>query len=98
MIFEPLPKLAPRADAIYRINCRPVAPGDVRFRARVKADSLAEPVNKEESTKVFGDEAPASGPVTSSVPPPASPVAPPAPAAPTLPSPAPPTPYPGGQE
>src|SRR5260370_42391799 len=29
--FEPLPKLAPRADVIYRVNVRGVAPGDLRF-------------------------------------------------------------------
>jgi Domain of unknown function DUF11 len=57
VIFEPLPKLAPRADAIYRVNVRGVAPGDLRFRARITADGLTEPVLKEESTKVYGDEA-----------------------------------------
>jgi uncharacterized repeat protein (TIGR01451 family) len=57
IIFEPLPKLAPRADAIYRVNVRGVAPGDLRFRARITADGLTEPVLKEESTKVYGDEA-----------------------------------------
>jgi uncharacterized repeat protein (TIGR01451 family) len=60
VVFETLPRLAPRADAIFRVVTRPTAPGDVRFKIRVKADSLTEPVNKEESTKVFGDEAPAA--------------------------------------
>ena len=58
VVFETLPRLAPRADAIFRVSTRPTAPGDVRFKVRVKADSLSEPVNKEESTNVFGDEAP----------------------------------------
>jgi uncharacterized repeat protein (TIGR01451 family) len=58
VIFETLPRLAPRADAIFRVVTRPTAAGDVRFKIRVKADSLSEPVNKEESTKVYGDEAP----------------------------------------
>jgi uncharacterized repeat protein (TIGR01451 family) len=57
VIFEPLPRLAPRADAIYRVNVRGIAPGDLRFRARITADGLTEPVLKEESTKVYGDEA-----------------------------------------
>src|SRR5262249_20620097 len=56
VVFEPLPKLAPRADAIYRVNVRGLAPGDLRFRARIKADGLSDPVLKEESTKVYGDE------------------------------------------
>ena len=63
VVFETLPKLAPRADAIFRVVTRPTAPGDVRFKIRVKADSLTEPVNQEQSTKVFGDEAPAQAPV-----------------------------------
>jgi uncharacterized repeat protein (TIGR01451 family) len=58
VVFETLPRLAPQANAIFRVSTRPTAPGDVRFKVRVKADSLSEPVNKEESTKVFGDEAP----------------------------------------
>jgi uncharacterized repeat protein (TIGR01451 family) len=53
--FEPLPRLAPRADAIYRVNVRGVAAGDVRFRSVLRADGLSEPVAREESTKVYGD-------------------------------------------
>jgi hypothetical protein len=56
VIFEPLPKLAPRADAIYRVKVRGISPGDLRFQARMKADGLTIPVLKEESTKVYGDE------------------------------------------
>jgi uncharacterized repeat protein (TIGR01451 family) len=63
VVFEPLPKLAPRADAVYRVNVKGTAAGDLRFRARIKADGLADPVLKEESTKVYGDEVqPVSGP------------------------------------
>jgi uncharacterized repeat protein (TIGR01451 family) len=62
VIFEPLPKLAPRADAIYRVNVRGTGAGDLRFRARITADGLTEPVLKEESTKVYGDEAPVQKP------------------------------------
>jgi hypothetical protein len=58
LIFEPLPRLAPRADALFRVNVRGVAAGDLRFRARITADGLSDPVLKEESTKVYGDEAP----------------------------------------
>ena len=55
MIFEPLAKLAPRADAIYRVTVRGTTPGDVRFRARLRADGITEPVLREESTKIYGD-------------------------------------------
>src|SRR5262249_35623497 len=56
IVFDPLPKRAPRADAVSRINGRAKAPGDLRFKARIKADSLDEPVNKEESTRVYADQ------------------------------------------
>jgi uncharacterized repeat protein (TIGR01451 family) len=56
VVFDPLPKLAPRADAIYRVKVRGLAAGDLRFQARMKADGLSVPVLKEESTKVYGDE------------------------------------------
>lgn len=55
IIFAPLAKLAPRADAIYRVFVRGTGVGDVRFRARLVSDSLAEPVIEEESTKVYED-------------------------------------------
>jgi uncharacterized repeat protein (TIGR01451 family) len=62
IIFEPLPKLAPRADAMYRVMVRGLASGDMRFRARIKADGLTEPVMREESTKVYGDDVPGATP------------------------------------
>lgn len=56
IIFDDLPKLAPRADVTYRVNFRGQVPGDLRFQARIKADSLQEPLLKQENTKVYGDE------------------------------------------
>lgn len=56
LVFEKLPTLAPRADAVYRIKVRGIAVGDVRFRAEITAGGLSKPVIKEESTKVYGDE------------------------------------------
>jgi uncharacterized repeat protein (TIGR01451 family) len=55
VLFDPIAKLPPRADAVYRIQVTGVAKGDVRFRARLTSDSLTEPVIEEESTKVYGD-------------------------------------------
>jgi uncharacterized repeat protein (TIGR01451 family) len=57
VIFEPVARLAPRADVIYRVAVKGLAPGDMRFRVRMRADGLSEPVLREESTKVYGDEA-----------------------------------------
>jgi uncharacterized repeat protein (TIGR01451 family) len=61
VVFEALPKLAPRVDAIYRVTVRCQAAGDLRFQARMKADGLTLPVLREESTRVYGDEPEASG-------------------------------------
>lgn len=55
VIFAPLPKLAPRADAIYRVMVTGVGVGDARFQARLTSDSLSDPVVEEESTKVYDD-------------------------------------------
>lgn len=64
VIFEPLPKLAPRVDAIYRIKVRCLTAGDARFQTRMRADDLSLPVLREESTRIYGDEAeaPAAAP------------------------------------
>jgi uncharacterized repeat protein (TIGR01451 family) len=56
IIFAPLPKLAPRADAIFRVFVKANTAGDVRFRARLVSDSLTEPVIGEEGTKIYTDE------------------------------------------
>jgi uncharacterized repeat protein (TIGR01451 family) len=58
VIFEPLAKLAPRAEIIYRVQVRGKTAGDVRFRARVRADGLPEPVLREESTRFYNDDVP----------------------------------------
>lgn len=51
--FEPLPKLAARADAVYRIRIRGRQPGDWRLKVRMTADQLQQPVHVEESTQVY---------------------------------------------
>ncbi len=53
--FEKLDKLAPRADAIYRVKVRGIKAKDVRIRVEVDAESLDSPVLELESTKVYED-------------------------------------------
>ena len=53
--FAALPKLAPQADAIYRIQVRGLATGDLRVEVQATADSLESPVIELESTKVYAD-------------------------------------------
>ena len=57
--FEPIAKLAPRADVVYRVTVRGKAAGDVRFRVRVRSDSMTEPMLREEGTRFYNDNVPA---------------------------------------
>jgi uncharacterized repeat protein (TIGR01451 family) len=56
VMFEPLSRLAPKADTAYRIVVQGVQPGDVRMKIQLKADDLEQPITKEESTRVYSDE------------------------------------------
>ncbi len=53
--FEPLARLAPKADTTYRIRVQGVQPGDQRIRVQLQTDELKTPVTKEESTRVYSD-------------------------------------------
>jgi hypothetical protein len=55
LMFEPLARLAPRGDAVYRITVRGVAPGDVRFQIQVSSAHLTEPILRTESTRIYAD-------------------------------------------
>jgi uncharacterized repeat protein (TIGR01451 family) len=55
VIFDPLPKLASKADVVYRVKVKGVAPGDYRFKAQMTCEQLRQPVNKEESSRVYKD-------------------------------------------
>jgi uncharacterized repeat protein (TIGR01451 family) len=56
VVFEPLPQLAPKADTIYRVQVKGVQPGDQRITVQVNTDDISQPIRREESTRVFGDE------------------------------------------
>ena len=53
--FAELRKLAPRADAIYRVKVRASKPGDFRIEVKVTTETLKAPVMELESTKVYSD-------------------------------------------
>jgi uncharacterized repeat protein (TIGR01451 family) len=55
VVFEPLPKLAPRADAIYRVTVKALAPGKVKFEVQVSSTNLVDPVIRQESTTIYSD-------------------------------------------
>jgi len=56
VVFEPLAQLAPKTDTVYRIQVRGVQPGDQRVTVQVSTDDISQPIRREESTRVFGDE------------------------------------------
>jgi uncharacterized repeat protein (TIGR01451 family) len=55
VVFEPLARLDPRADAVFRLNVRALEPGTVCFKVQVTSANLTEPVIKMEPTRVYAD-------------------------------------------
>jgi uncharacterized repeat protein (TIGR01451 family) len=55
IVFEPLEKLAPRADAVFRINVKATDQGIVRFKIQMTSTNLTEPVIKMEATRIYSD-------------------------------------------
>jgi uncharacterized repeat protein (TIGR01451 family) len=55
IVFEPLEKLAPKADAIFRINVKAAEAGTVRFKIQMTSTNLVEPVIKMEATRIYSD-------------------------------------------
>jgi uncharacterized repeat protein (TIGR01451 family) len=56
VVFEPLAQLAPKTDTVYRVQVKGVQPGDQRVTVQVNTDDISQPIRREESTRVFGDE------------------------------------------
>jgi uncharacterized repeat protein (TIGR01451 family) len=56
IMFEPLAQLAAKSDTVYRIRAQGTAAGDQRVTVQVNTDDLGQPISREESTVVFGDE------------------------------------------
>ncbi len=78
VIFEPLEKLAPRADAIFRVNVKALSAGQCLFRIQVNSANLTDPVVKNESTRIYADSnetGSGTPPASSGInPPPAGPI------------------------
>ena len=56
VLFEPLRALAPKADTLFTIKVQAVEPGDQRIEVQVATDEIRDPISKEESTRVYGNE------------------------------------------
>jgi uncharacterized repeat protein (TIGR01451 family) len=55
IVFEPLPRLAAKADTTYRVRVQGLKPGDQRIRVQLLTDEIRVPITKEESTRVYSD-------------------------------------------
>lgn len=55
LVFDKIEKLAPHADAVYRIAVKCLEPGVVRFKIQVTSTNLTEPVIKMEATRIYSD-------------------------------------------
>ncbi len=54
--FAPIPTLRPGEKFPYRIRLRGTQAGDQRISVAVESEDLQQPIRREESTRVFGDE------------------------------------------
>lgn len=53
VVFEPLPSLAPKDKAVYRVVMKGTKAGDVRFKTSLTSDMLTSPVEETESTHIY---------------------------------------------
>jgi len=56
VVFEPLKQLAAKAETTYKIKVQATGAGDLRIEVQVATDEIRDPISKEESTRVYGDE------------------------------------------
>ncbi|MBC8354921.1 MAG: DUF11 domain-containing protein [Planctomycetes bacterium] len=56
VFMEPLARIAPRDEVIYRIAARGIGAGDHVIAVQLASDDVTTPVTKQESTKVYADE------------------------------------------
>ena len=54
--FEPMARLAPKADATYKVRAQAIAAGDHRIRVQILSAEMQQPVTREESTLVYSDQ------------------------------------------
>ncbi len=55
IVFDSLDRLAPKAEATYRVRAQGLQPGDLRVRCQLLTDEMQSPVTKEEGTQVLAD-------------------------------------------
>jgi uncharacterized repeat protein (TIGR01451 family) len=55
VVFEPLAKLAPSEEAVFRVRVRGRREGDQRMQVQLMSDDHPSPITKEETTRVYSD-------------------------------------------
>lgn len=55
VVFEPLAKLAPTEEAVFRVRVRGRREGDQRMQVQLMSDDHPSPITKEETTRVYAD-------------------------------------------
>ncbi|MFM9197095.1 MAG: hypothetical protein ACKOWG_15385, partial [Planctomycetia bacterium] len=55
VVFEPLAKLAPSEEAVFRVRVRGRREGDQRMQVQLVSDDHPAPITKEEITRVYAD-------------------------------------------
>ena len=55
VFFEPMGRLAPKGEALFRISVEGAEAGDHRFRVQMSSDDMTSPVIKEEGTRIYTD-------------------------------------------
>ena len=55
VLFAPLQRIAPGAEAVFRVKAKAITQGDNIIRVQISSDDKTTPVTKEESTRVYSD-------------------------------------------
>ncbi len=55
LVFDPIPNLGVKTEAVYRVKVRGMTAGDHRFRVQLTCDQVRTPVIKEESTRFVSE-------------------------------------------
>ena len=55
VIFEPLARLNPQEEVVFKIQVQGLKPGDHLVRVQLSSDEWPTPVTREESTRVYED-------------------------------------------
>lgn len=56
VLFDPVERLAPKADTSYRVRVKALSAGEMRVQVQLLTDEMRSPVTEEESTRVYSNE------------------------------------------